>query len=88
MTETIRILAALLAVISTAGFLAIRDRVCHALRITCAALVVMLAGFFYSSSIVVSCGAFGIALGSLAAIVRTSLLRQRPQSGARHETLY
>lgn len=88
MFETPKIIAALLAVTCTAGFFLLWDKVCQALRVACAALIVSLAGVFYGSSLVASGGLLGIVLGSVTALIRIGALRVRPQSGARHETLH
>lgn len=88
MTELIRASAALLAVLGTAGFLALRDRVCHGLRLAWAAGIVLLTGVFYGSGLAASGGALGVVLGGVAALVRAGLPRLRSQSssGVRHET--
>jgi hypothetical protein len=86
MFEPSKIIAALLAIVGTTGIFLLWDRVCHALRVACAAGIVLLAGLFYGSGLAISGGALGIVLGSLTALVRTGLLRQRTPSGVRHET--
>jgi hypothetical protein len=76
MSETIRITTALLAVASLAGFVAAYERVCHALRIALAALVVLFAGLFYGSALTAACGALTFIVGCLVALGRWAVLRR------------